>query len=156
MIALASNCLRHFRFSIATARRNLMKLDKKQALYLVCVLRTNPWSTDVAALSSEWMADIFKFCSAIATIQWDLMNLKGGKYLTFSTNFVFLGSSHQQRWQPWHLIHRDIFDISFTTNERNSMKLDRKQVVKYSTKFYFWVDSSTNFKDVHPRLWSWI
>ena len=138
MIALASNRLRHFRFSIATAGRNLMKLDKKQVLYLVCVLRANPWSTDVAALASEWMADIFKFCSTIATIQWNLMNLTGGKYLTSSTNFVFWGQVINKDGSPGTWFTETFLTSPLQPMNENSMKLDRKLVVKYSTKFYFW------------------
>ena len=40
---------------------------------------------------------------------------------------MFFGLIGKTRWPPWPLIAWNIFDFSFETAERNSMKLDRKQ-----------------------------
>ena len=56
-------------------------------------------------------------------------NLTGSKISTSYTKFVFFGSIGKTRWPPRSLIGWDIFDCSSETAERNSMKLDREQVL---------------------------
>ena len=55
-------------------------------------------------------------------------NLTGSKISTSSIKFVFFGLIRKTRWPPWPLIGWDIFNFSETA-ERNSTKLDRKQVL---------------------------
>ena len=41
------------------------------------------------------------------------------------------------RWPPWHLISWDLFDFSYETAERKSMKLDRRQDLNVLYQVFF-------------------
>ena len=115
-----------FDFSSETAERNSAKLDRKQALnafYHVCVFQAN-WE------KTKWPligCDILDFSSE--TVKGIRRNLIGSKIATPSTKFVFFRWIGKTKWPPWPMIGWDIFDFSYETTERNSTKLDRKQVL---------------------------
>ena len=56
-------------------------------------------------------------------------NLTRSKISTSSTRHAFFGLIRKTRLPPCPLIGWDIFDFSYETTERNSTKLDRKQVL---------------------------
>ena len=75
-----------------------------------------------------WLADSFS-TSPLKPLNRIQRNLIGSKISTPSTKFVFFRPIGKTRWPPWPLIGRDIFDFSSEIAERNSTKLDRKQVL---------------------------
>ena len=106
-----------FDFSSETAKRNSMKLDRKEdlnALYQVCVFRADR-KIKMAALASDWLRHF-------RLLLWN-------RWTEFKETwqFVFFGLIGKTRWPPWPLIGWDIYDFSSETTERNSTKLDRKQ-----------------------------
>ena len=59
----------------------------------------------------------------------------------YSTKLMFFRPIGKTRWPPWPMIGWDIFDFSSETAEWNSMKLDRKQVLKALYQVcIFWAD----------------
>ena len=115
-----------FDFSSETAERNSAKLDRKQilnAFYHVCVFQAN-WEKTKWPLIG-W--DIVDFSSE--TVKGIRRNLIVSKIATPSTKFVFFRWIGKTKWPPWPIIGWDIFYFSYETTERNSTKLDRKQVL---------------------------
>ena len=116
-----------FDFFSETAKRNSTKLDRKQdlnVLYKVCVFSGR--SEKKGGRPGLWLAETFS-TSPLKPLNGIQQNLTGSNISTSSTKLVFLGPIGKTRWPPWPLIGWDIFDFSFETAERNSMKLDRKQ-----------------------------
>ena len=94
-----------FEFSSETAKRNSMKLDRKQdlnILYQVCVF--SGWSEKQDGRPGLWLAETFSNSplKPLNGIQW---NLTESKIPTSSTKFVFSGLIGKTRWLPW-LIHQ--------------------------------------------------
>ena len=118
-----------FDFSSETTERNSTKLDRKQdlnALYQVCVFLADRKKQN--GRPGLWLAATFS-TSPLKPLNRIHPNLIGSKVSTPSTKFVFSGPIGKTRWPPWPLIGWDIFDFSSETAERNSTKLDRKQVL---------------------------
>ena len=81
---------------------------------------------NMACMPGLWLAETFS-TSHLKPLNGLQQNSTGSKISTSSTKFVFFGPMGKTRWPPWPLIGWDIFDFSYETAERNSMKLDRKQ-----------------------------
>ena len=75
-----------------------------------------------------WLVETFS-TSPLKPLNGIQRHLTGSKISTSSTSFVFFGPIEKTRWPPWPMIGWDIFDFSYETTERNSTKLDRKQVL---------------------------
>ena len=76
--------------------------------------------------SGLWLAETFS-TSPLKALNGIQRNLTGSKISMSSTKFVFFGPIEKTRWPPWPLIGWDIFNFSFRSAERSSMRLDRKQ-----------------------------
>ena len=75
-----------------------------------------------------WFAETFS-TSPLKPLNRIQQNLIESMISTPSTKFVFFGPIGKTKWPPWPLIGWDIFDFSHETTERNSTKLDKKQVL---------------------------
>ena len=126
MAALASDWLRHFRLLLWN--RWMEFSETWQEASSQCLLPHLCFSGKSG--KTKWPLigwDIFDFSSeTVKGIQW---NLIGSKIATPSTKFVFFRWIGKTKWPPWPMIGWDIFDFSYETTERNSTKLDRKQVL---------------------------
>ena len=137
----------HFDFS-ETAKRNSMKLDRKQdlnVLYQVCVFRADRKTRWPPGL---WLAETFSTSplKPLNGIQW---NLTGSKISRSSTKFVFFGPIGKTGWPPWPLISWDILDFSSKTAERNSTKLDKKKDLNVLYKVcVFWADQKNRMAGI--------
>ena len=108
-----------------------------------------------------WLAETFS-TSPLKPLNGIQRNLTESKISTFSTKFVFFGPIGKTRWPPWPLIGWDIFDFSSETAERNSTKLDRKQVLNVLYQVcVFWADRKNKMAALasdwlrHFRLLLW-
>ena len=68
-------------------------------------------------------------------------------------SFVIFVPIGKTRWPPWSLICWDIFDFSSETAERNSTKVDRKQVVNVLYQICGVFFGQSEKQDGHPGLW---
>ena len=128
MAALASDWLRHFRLLLWNRWTEFNKIwqeaRSRRPLPSLCFLGRSEKQDGRPGL---WLAETFS-TSPLKPLNGIQRNLTGSKIATSSTKFVFFGPIGKTRWPPWPLIGWDIFDFSSETAERNSTKLDRKQV----------------------------
>ena len=100
-----------FDFSSETAKRNSMKLDRKQdlnILYQVCVFQADR-KNKMAALTSDRLRHFW----LLLWNRWTEIqpNLTGSKIPTSSTKLMFFGTIRKTRWPPLPLIGWDIFRL---------------------------------------------
>ena len=125
--ALASDWLRHFRLLLwnrwTEFNETWQEARSQRPLPSLCFSGRLEKQDGRPGL---WLAETFS-TSPMKPLNGIQGNLTGSKISTSSTKFVFFRPIGKTRWPPWPLIGWDIFDFSYETAERNSMKLDRKQ-----------------------------
>ena len=122
-------------FPSETNERNSTKLDRKQdlnVLYQVCVFRAYRKKQD--SRPGLWFADIYS-TSPLKPLNGIQHNLTGNKISYFLYQVCVFRPIGKTRWPPWPLIGWDILDFSSETTDRNSTKLDRKQVLNVIYEF---------------------
>ena len=129
MATLASDWLRHFRLLLwnrwTEFKETWQEARSQRPLPGLCFSGRSEQQNGRLGL---WLAETF-WTSPLKPLNGIHRNLIGSKISTPSTKFVFYGLIGKTRWPPWPLIGWDIFDFSSQTAERNSTKLDRKQVL---------------------------
>ena len=129
MAALASDWLRHFRLLLwnrwTEFKETWQEARSQSPLPSLCF---SGRSEKQNGRPSLWLAETF-LTSPLKPMNRIQRNLTGSKISTPSTKFVFFGPIGKTRWPPWPLIGWDICDFSSETAERNSTKLDRKQIL---------------------------
>ena len=129
MAALASDWLRHFRLLLwnrwTEFNKTWQEARSQRPLPSLCFSGRSEKQDGCPGL---WLAETFS-TSPLKSLNRIQRNLTESKISTPSTKFVFFEPIRKTRWPPWPLIGWDIFDFSSETAERNSTKLDRKQVL---------------------------
>ena len=127
MAALASDWLRHFRLLVwnrwTEFNETWQEARSQRPLPSLCFSGRSEKQDGRPGL---WLAETFS-TSHLKPLNGIQRNSTGSKISTSSTKFVFFGPIGKTRWPPWPLIGWNIFDFSYETAERTSMKLDRKQ-----------------------------
>ena len=127
MAALASDWLRHFRLLLRNCSTEFNETwHEARSQCPLPNLCFSGRSEKQDGRPGLWLAETF-YTSPLKPLNGIQWNLTGSKISTSSTKLVFFGPIGKTRWPPWLLIGWDIFDFSFETAQRNSMKLDRKQ-----------------------------
>ena len=113
-------------FSFETAKRNSMKLNRKQdrnVLYQVCVFSDRSEKQD--GRPGLWLAETL-LTSPLKPLNRIKGNLTGSEISLSCNKTVFFGPYGKTRWPTRPLIGWDIFDFSETA-ELNTTKIGRKQ-----------------------------
>ena len=118
-----------FRLLLWNCERNSMKLDRKQdlnALYLVCVFQVDR-KNKMAALAY----DLLRHFQLFLWNRWIEFNKTWQEARSQHPlpGLHFSGWSEKQDSHPVLWLSETFFDFSYETTERNSTKLDRKQVL---------------------------
>ena len=129
MAVLAYDWLRHFRLLLwnrwTEFNETWQEARSQRSLPSLCFSGRSEKQDGRPGL---WLAETFS-TSPLKPLNGFQRNLTGSNISTTSTKFVIFGPIGKTRWSPWPLIGWDIFDFSSETAERNSTKLDRKQVL---------------------------